>query len=146
MAEQSTQNLANHRRFHPPWHFVAIPILAINVVAAAWHAYRHPAPWAYWEVVVAVALFLAVGAARSQTLTVQNRLIRLEMRMRLRELLSPALAARIPELTVSQLIGLRFASDAELPGLVERCLAGELKNNEAVKKEVRAWTGDYLRA
>jgi hypothetical protein len=146
MAEQPAQSLANHRRFHPPWHFFAAPILAVNVIATGLHAYRHPMPWTYWEIVISIALVLAVATARTQTLTVQNRLIRLEMRLRLAEVLSPALAARVPELTVSQLIGLRFASDAEMPGLVERCLSGELKSNEAVKKEVRSWTSDYLRA
>ncbi len=146
MAEQTEQTLSNHRRFHPPWHFVAAPILLLNVIAAVWHAVRHPMPWTDLEIVVSIALLLAVATARTQTLTVQNRVIRLEMRLRLRDALSPALAARISELSVSQLIGLRFASDAELPGLVERCLSGDLKDNEAVKKQIRSWTGDFLRA
>jgi len=68
------------------------------------------------------------------------------MRLRLKDVLAPALAARIDELTVSQLVGLRFASDAELPGLVERCLNGQLANGEAVKKEIKNWQADWLRA
>jgi hypothetical protein len=97
-------------------------------------------------VVYTVGIMLCVFRARAQTLTVQNRVIRLEMRLRLKDVLAPALAARIGELSVSQLVGLRFASDAELPALVERCLSGQLANNEAVKKEIKNWQPDWLRA
>jgi len=146
MAATPTQSLKNHRRFHPMWHYFALPILAINMFATAWHAVRHPSPWDHWMIVVSVALALAVLAARQQTLTVQDRLIRLEMRVRLREVLTGALAGRINELTTRQLIGLRFAGNAELPALVERCLSGELQNDEAVKKQVQDWQADWLRA
>ncbi len=147
MAEHPPQNLKNHRRFHPMWHFFALPVLLLNVVATVWHTLRHPITyWTGWQIVLSVALLLAVLAARQQTLTVQDRLIRLEMRLRLRQVLTGALAGRIMELTHRQLIGLRFASDAELPALVERCLAGELKNDEAVKKQVEDWQPDWLRA
>jgi hypothetical protein len=71
--------------------------------------------------------------------------IRLEMRLRLREVLPADLQARIPELTPPQLIGLRFASDAELPELVRRVLTGSLENPRDIKKAVTHWQGDYLR-
>jgi hypothetical protein len=147
MAEHPPQTLKNHRRFQPAWHFFALPALLLNVVATVWHSLRHPIGyWAGWQIVVSVALLVAVAAARTQTLLVQDRLIRLEMRLRLRQVLTGALAGRITELTHRQLIGLRFAGDAELPALVERCLSGELKNDEAVKKQVKDWQPDWLRA
>jgi hypothetical protein len=146
MAEQPPQNLKNHRRWHPIWHFFAFPVMMLNVVATIWHTLRFPTNWNYWQVVFAIALFLAVFAARYQTLRVQDRLIRLEMRLRLREVLTGALAGRIMDLTPKQLVGLRFASNAELPALIERCLSGELKDDEAVKKQVKDWQADWLRA
>ena len=96
--------------------------------------------------VYAIGVMLCVFRARAQTLVVQDRLIRLEMRLHLKAVLAPALAARIGELSVSQLVGLRFASDAELPGLVERCLNGELATRGAIKKEIKNWQPDWLRA
>ena len=146
MAGHPVQNLANHRRWHPIWHFFAFPVVMLNVVATSWHAVRHPTTWNYWAIVFSVAIFLAVFAARFQTAQVQDRVIRLEMRLRLRDVLPAALAARIPDLSVKQLVGLRFAGNAELPALVERCLSGELKNDEAVKKQVKDWQADWLRA
>jgi hypothetical protein len=145
MADQ-LQTFKTHRRTHPLWHYVAFPLLLLNVVASVWHAVRIPTMWNGWGVVVAIAILIAVFAARVQTLTVQNRLIRLEMRMRLRETLPAAMHGRINELSVRQLVGLRFAGDAELPALVDRCLKGELKDDEAVKKEVRDWQADFVRA
>jgi len=79
-------------------------------------------------------------------LKVQDRVIRLEMRLRLSEVLPADLKGRIPELTTRQLVGLRFASDAELPDLVRRVLAGSLANPTDIKKAVAHWQGDYLRA
>ena len=146
MTDQPTQNLANHRRFDPPWHFFAVPILLLNMVATIWHAWGHPSPWDYWLIVVSIGLFVAVGAARGQTLRVQDRVIRLEMRLRLREVLPAPLAVRVMDLNPKQLVGLRFASNSELPGLVERCLSGELTTDADVKKQVRDWQPDRLRA
>jgi Family of unknown function (DUF6526) len=147
MASNPTQNLANHRRFDPLWHFAGAIIVSAGFIAAVVHAIRHPEGYFnWWFAVYAFGILLVVARARTQTLMVQNRVIRLEMRLRLKEVLPPALGARIGELSVSQLIGLRFASDAELPGLVERCLSGQLANAEAVKKEVKNWQADWLRA
>jgi hypothetical protein len=147
MAPAAPQNLANHRRFDPLWHFVGAIIMVAGFIVAIVHAIRHPEGyWNWWFVVYAFGILLVVARARTQTLAVQDRVIRLEMRLRMKELLPAALAARANDLTVSQLIGLRFAGDAELPGLVERCLNGQLANGEAVKKEVKNWQADWLRA
>ena len=141
------QDFKSHRRYDPPWHFVGALIVAGGFIGAVVHAVRHPEGyWNWYFVVYTLGVALSVFRARNQTLTVQNRVIRLEMRLRLRDLLAPALAARAGELSVSQLIGLRFAGDAELPALVERCLSGQLANAEAVKKEIKNWQADWLRA
>jgi hypothetical protein len=147
MEPVAPQDFKNHRRFDPAWHYVGVIIVAAGFIASIIHAIRHPD--GYWNWVFAVytlGVMLCVARARAQTLLVQDRVIRLEMRLRLKEILPPALAARINELTVRQIVGLRFASDAELPGLVERCLNGQLANGEAVKKEIKNWQADWLRA
>jgi len=146
MADARTQDLKTHRRWLPAYHFVALPILLVNVILAIWHAVRIPTRWNMWTALVAVAIFLGILLARAMVNTVQDRVIRLETRLRLKEMLAGALAARVGELTPRQLVGLRFASDAELAGLVERCLSGELANDEAVKKQIKNWQADWLRA
>lgn len=142
------QSFANHRRFYPLYHFFALPILYVNIVMTLVYAYRHPGTmkWNIWQIIVALALAAAVVVLRASTLIVQNRLIRLEQRMRLAAILPERLRARVPDLSVRQLIGLRFASDAELPALVERCLTGELKGSEDVKRAITTWQPDFLRA
>ena len=97
---------------------------------------------AIWAVGIGGGLLLA----RVMAVTVQNRLIRLEMRLRLREVLPAPLAARIKELTVRQLIALRFAGDAELAALVERTLKGEFARPRDIKRAITDWQPDYLRA
>lgn len=146
MAAQRPQSFKSHRRFDPPWHFVGFPILLLGVAGAVVHAVRGGGRYNWWMVAYTLGIALVAFRARGQTKTVQDRVIRLEMRLRLREVLPAALYTRIPQLTTKQLVGLRFASDAELPALVERCLTGELANNEAVKREIRDWQADWLRA
>jgi Family of unknown function (DUF6526) len=142
-----TQDLKSHRRYDPAWHFVGALIVLFGFVGALVHAWRHPDRMLNWiGAVYAFGILLCIARARTQTLIVQDRLIRLEQRLRLKELLAPALAPRINELTPSQLVGLRFAGDDEVSGLVERCLNGQLANGEAVKKEIKNWQADWLRA
>jgi hypothetical protein len=142
------QTLENHRRYYPLYHYFALPILCLNIVMTMVYAYRHPGTFKMnmWQIIMSLALVVAVLALRSSTIIVQNRLIRLEQRMRLAAILPERLRARVPELTVGQLVGLRFASDAEVPALVERCLAGELKGAQDVKREIKTWQPDFLRA
>lgn len=140
------QTYANHRRLFPLFHFVALPILLANVVVSVAHAIRQPAPYTAWMVVLSLGLVAGLLASRASSLIVQNRLIALEMRLRLATSLPHELRVRIPELGLRHLIGLRFAGDAELVDLVERCLRGELPTTDAVKRSVRAWRPDYIRA
>jgi hypothetical protein len=146
MPADRPQTFKTHRRWVPAYHFGVLPILLFNVVFAIWHAVRISTRWNWWVAVVSVALFMGFLFARAMVSTVQDRVIRLEMRFRLKDVLTGALAARIGELTPKHLVGLRFASDAELPALVERCLSGELANDEAVKKQIQNWQADWLRA
>ena len=98
------------------------------------------------RLLVSIALLVVAFAARTQTLTVQNRVIRLEQRLRFRELLPADIAARANALPIGQIVALRFASDTELPGLVSQVLASQLSDPKAIKQKVKDWQGDFLRA
>ncbi|MDB4917315.1 MAG: hypothetical protein JWM95_4959 [Gemmatimonadetes bacterium] len=140
------QTYANHKRYFPLYHYVALPILLANVVVTVAHAILHPGPFTEWLVVLSLGLVAAVIACRASVLIVQNRLIGLEMRLRLATTLAPELRGRISELQLRHLVGLRFAGDAELPELVERCLRGELPTTDTVKQAIREWRPDFIRA
>jgi hypothetical protein len=142
----STQNYANHRRWSPIHHFIAYPVAGIGVALAAQAAWQEPTRANIALVAIALAVPFALLSARVMALTVQNRVIRLEMRIRLKEVLPPALAARAVDLRVRHLVGLRYAGDAELPGLVERCLKGEFETSDQIKQAVTDWQPDFLRA
>jgi len=140
------QTYANHRRFFPLFHFFALPIVVLNVLMVFAGLVRHPSLSEVWPLVFAIGVAAGFLACRASILTVQDRLIGLEMRLRLAAVLPPDLGARIPELRLRHLVGLRFAGDAELPHLVTRCLAGELRTADQVKREIRDWRGDFVRA
>jgi hypothetical protein len=144
MAEKVPQSFSNHTRFDPPFHFFVLPVFAITVIIAIVHLVRHPGLHSAWLVVFAVAATLAVLKARQYALKVQDRVIRLEERLRLAILLDKPLRARMGELSESQLVGLRFASDAELPALAARALSEKLSRVE-IKKAVSQWRPDYWR-
>ncbi|MGH9685604.1 MAG: DUF6526 family protein [Candidatus Acidiferrales bacterium] len=140
------QNFENHARFFPLFHFVVAPIFLLNIVWSIVRVVRHFSFGTIVSLLVAIALFLLALAARLMALTVQDRVIRLEMRLRLQQQLPSELRARVPEFTVDQLISLRFASDAELPSLAQRVLDDKLTSRKAIKKMVREWQPDLLRA
>jgi hypothetical protein len=137
-----TQTYTTHRRWLPIWHFIALPITTLNVLVQAARAYKYGGMGRWWDVLQAIAIMLAVYASRTMVLAVQNRTIRDMMRLKLQALLPGPARDRILDLNTSQLIGLRFAPNAELPALVDRCLAGELANAEAVKKAIVVWIPD----
>jgi len=146
MASMKPQRFENHAMWNPLYHFVASPLAIIYFVHVAYIAVQEPATQHLLDAVLGLALVATTFAARLMALTEQNRVIRLEMRLRLREILPAALAPRIKDLTVGQLVGLRFASDAEMTGLVERVLAGEFATQKDIKRAVKDWQPDYLRA
>jgi hypothetical protein len=140
------QTYKTHRRYVPLYHFVALPILILNVFAQLLYFNKYRTLFKAWMVIVAIALAILAWVAREMTARVQDRVIRLEERMRLTSVLPPELSSRINELTPRQLVSLRFAPVEELPDLVRRCLSGELKGGEQIKREIVAWRADHLRA
>lgn len=141
-----TQNYQNHVRRTPGYYNACGVILFVNIL---WSGYRLATDISTGNLVtflVSVALLVAAIAARTQTLTVQNRVIRLEERLRFQQLLPPDAAARACALPINQIVALRFASDAELPELVNQVLAGQLAEPKAIKQKVANWQGDFLRA
>jgi hypothetical protein len=145
MAKNTVQTFENHTRYVPLYHFVLFGILMINLVWSVVRIVRHPSVDAAVALLIAFGLLILFFYARQFALTMQDRLIRLEMRLRLVKVLPADLAQRIGELTVSQLIGLRFASNEELPELVRKVLAEGISDRTAIKRMVRIWQGDYLR-
>jgi hypothetical protein len=139
-----TQSLASHRRIYPAFHFVAIPILITNLMLTVYWVVKSPSLATGWAVVLGIALLIVAFLTRINPIKVQDRLIRLEERLRLAVLLPGPLRSRIPELTEDQLAGLRFAADGEIPVLVERTLAEKL-NRKAIKQAIQVWRPDYWR-
>jgi ABC-type transport system involved in cytochrome bd biosynthesis fused ATPase/permease subunit len=151
MAETKPQTYANHTRFDPLFHFFLIPIFALGVILSLIHFFAHITEGGFIDhfhaaliILLALALLTAVFKIRLYALKVQDRVIRLEERLRLTQLLSEPLRSRIPELSEEQLIGLRFASDAELPKLAERALNEKLSRKQ-IKEAIQSWRPDYWR-
>lgn len=143
---QASQTYKNHVRFFPLFHFFVVPVMIVNFFVAVWRVYSQPSAGTTWGVVVALAFVGLALASRLMALTVQDRLIRLEMRLRLQQLLPPELLARVSEIDRPHFVALRFASDAELPDLVREVLAGKLGTQKSIKERVRSWQPDYFRA
>ncbi len=144
MAEKSPQIFVNHTRFDPLFHFFALPVFGVTWIITVVLLVRHPGFHSAWLVVVATALVIVVLRIRMNPLKVQDRVIRLEERLRLTSLLPEAQRPLIAKLTESQLIGLRFASDEEVAGLAQRAVTENLSSTD-IKKAVRAWRPDYWR-
>ena len=140
------QTYHNHAAWFPMFHFVVLPFLLIYALRAIWLAYQSGTSDSIWAMAFAIVVFLAALASRVMALKVQDRLIRLEMRLRLATILPGDLRDKVGILTSDQLIGLRFACDAELPDLVRRVLGGELKERKAIKQAVKTWEADWMRA
>jgi len=138
------QTYANHARRQMVFHFFLVPVLILNLLYSIILLIRHPNPNAVWIVIMAIALLVMAFLVRINPLKVQDRLIRLEERMRLSALLTEPLRSRIPELAERQLVALRFASDEELPALVEETLAHNLKGKE-IKQRIKNWRPDHWR-
>lgn len=146
MSEKMPQTYANHAKMVPLYHYVLGGILILNFGYTTWQLWQHPGLETARQLLVAVAAFLMYAYLRLFPLKVQDRLIRLEMRLRLATFLPADLMARFGELRPGQLVALRFASDAEMAGLVRRVLAGELKTGKEIKQAIVDWQPDYFRA
>ena len=144
MAEKVPQTLANHTRFDPIFHFFALPVFLISWIVSVVLLVRQPGLLAAWGVVFVSAAIVVVLKIRTYSLKVQDRVIRLEERLRLATLLPESARAGIASLTEDQLVALRFACDAELPALAERCAKEKLSRKE-VKQAIQTWRPDYWR-
>jgi hypothetical protein len=144
MAERA-QSFKTHARFLPAFHFFVLPVLLINLLSAIRNFWLLPTLVTAFHVILAAALLTLGSLSRTQALTVQDRVIRLEMRLRLRQVLTPDLQPRINDLSSRQLVALRFASDAELPALVREILDGRITTSKEIKLRVRNWQADWLR-
>ncbi|WP_243301597.1 DUF6526 family protein [Geothrix oryzisoli] len=138
------QTYATHRRFEPLHHFVLLPFFLITTVATIYTAVRRPALGTLWIALLALAVLALAVQVRVYSLKVQDRLIRLEERLRLAQVLPADLQPRIAELTTRQLVGLRFASDAEVADRVREALQEKL-DGEAIKKRIQTWRPDEFR-
>jgi hypothetical protein len=151
MAEKTPQTFANHTRFDPLFHFFLAPVFVVALIMTLIHFFAHFSHsdsrenfHAFLLIVLALALLGMLFKVRLYALKVQDRVIRLEERLRLMQLLQEPLRSRIPELTESQLCGLRFASDAEVPKLAERALNEKLSRADIIKA-IKVWRPDYWR-
>ena len=120
------QSFKNHARVYPLFHIWAFFPLVVNFIWSMYRLRYGLTGDSIVAVILAFGLLAMLFASRTMPLTVQDRLIRLEMKLRLRELLPADVAAQAERLSVKQLIALRFASDAELPMLVREVLAGTI--------------------
>jgi len=143
MAE-APQDFSHHTRRDPLFHFFIIPVFAITLIMSIVHLVRRPGLHSAWLIVITIAALLAIFKIRMYALRVQDRVIRLEERLRLATLIDPALRSQIVVLTEPQLVALRFASDAELPALAARAINEKLAAAE-IKKSIQTWRPDYWR-
>jgi hypothetical protein len=144
MAEQ---NFKNHAKLVPTFHLFVLPVLVVNFVQSIYRLVHSGFRWN--EIVgalTALALVFLAFHARLFALSVQDRVIRLEERQRLSRLLPADLQPRIDEFATRQLVGLRFASDEELPELARKVLNDKVTDLKAIKQSVKHWRADYLRA
>jgi len=151
MAENKPQSLASHTRLDPPFHFFVLPVFGFALVLTLIHFFYHLREsdfrdnfHAFLLILLALAFLTLALKVRLYSLKVQDRVIRLEERLRLMQLLNEPLRSRIPELTEDQLCGLRFASDAEVGRLAERAMNEKLSRKE-IKKAIQNWRPDYWR-
>jgi len=144
MAEQTPQTYETHRRFVPVYHYFASLLFVINLLWTAWQVFKAPSAGTVVALLLAVGLLVLFLVARTFALTVQDRVIRLEERLRFERILPDDLKARIGEITRSQFVGLRFASDGEVAGLLKTALDEKL-GGEEIKKRIKTWRPDTLR-
>jgi Family of unknown function (DUF6526) len=145
MAASHPQSRENHRRVVPGWHFVIGTLLVANLIWCVLRLLRDPEAEQIDFTGVAVILVLFFGYVRRFPLVVQDRVIRLEERLRLARLLPADLQSQIDAFTVDQLAALRFASDEELPSLVRRVVQENITGRDAIKALIVKWRPDELR-
>jgi hypothetical protein len=144
MSDSAPQSFKNHARFDPPYHFVLTTVLAVNLFIVCCYAFKHLGWFTEWMVVLSIAAFIPFGKLRSYPLKIQDRVIRLEERLRLQALAPAEWHAQIYHLTEDQLIGLRFASDDEVVELAKQALEQKLTRKQ-IKERIKNWRPDNWR-
>jgi hypothetical protein len=139
------QTFSNHTRWQPWFHYFVAPVLLINVVWAIVVFVKAPDRNTGWWIIVSFALVVLATLVRLNSLKVQDRLIRLEEKLRYQQVLSPALCQQAGTLNPSQIVALRFAGDDELEELVSAVLAGKFNKNADIKRAIKNWRGDTFR-
>jgi hypothetical protein len=140
----SEQSFKNHTKWDPPYHFFLIPMVVATTVFSVKHAWDYPNFITLWLVLLSAGMCVWLIRTRTYALRVQDRLIRLEERLRMEKLLPVDIMRRFDELSVGQIVGLRFASDAELTDLVRRTLDERL-NQKQIKAAIQKWRQDPVR-
>ncbi len=143
MSEQQTYK--NHVRWYPPFHFILAPVLLLNVIFAIVQIVRDFNIDRVAYLIMAIGFVFLAVVARAQALRAQDRVIRLEETLRYQKVLTSDLADKANSLKTGQMIALRFASDEELPSLIERTLQGDFEKPDKIKREIKNWRGDFLR-
>jgi hypothetical protein len=144
MSKREPQNLKNHARFDPPYHFFLVFVLLANLIVSIVFVVRHPGFYSAWYVAMSVAAFIALFRLRTYPLKVQDRVIRLEERLRLLALAPKEWHSQIDRLSEDQLIGLRFAPDEEVVALAKQALEHDW-NRKQIKERINNWRPDYWR-
>jgi hypothetical protein len=144
MAEKKPQTLQNHTKLDPPFHFFLLPGALLMLGAVVYGLIRDFGWMSVAHVLVVLWAIVAMFKIRLYALKVQDRVIRLEERLRMEKLVPEPFLSRTADLTMPQIVALRFASDAELPGLVEKTLAGNLAPKQ-IKESIQIWRPDYWR-
>ena len=144
MSKSQPQNLKNHARFDPPFHFVLLIVFLANLIISIVYVVKHPCFYSAWFVVLSVAAILALLKMRLYPLKVQDRVIRLEERIRLQALAPSEWHTQIYRLSEDQLIGLRFAADDEVVELAKQALEHNLTRKQ-IKERIKDWRPDLWR-
>lgn len=144
MSSENPQSLKNHGRLDPPYHFVSLLILVISLIVSIVYLVLNPHFYTAWLVVLSVVVFIPFFKLRTYALRVQDRVIRLEERLRLQALAPPDWHPQINRLTEGQLIALRFAPDEELVELARQAVDENLSRKQ-IKERVRNWRADHWR-
>ncbi len=142
--ERKPQNYANHAKYDPWFHFFLLPVAGLMVIGSLWAVITNPGLRSARYLVFSVWLLVLAFKTRTYSLRQQDRIIRLEEKLRLASVLPEDLRRRIPELSDAQLVALRFVSDGELPGLVQKTLAENLAPKQ-IKQSIVTWRPDYSR-
>ena len=140
------QSFQNHARLDPLFHGFLGPLSFILLIAAVTNFVRNISWMSAFLAVASIWAVVATFKIRLYALKVQDRVIRLEERLRYQRLLPSDLQARTDDFTINQIVSLRFASDAELPALARKVLDEKLQDRKAIKQLIRVWKPDYLRA